>query len=163
MSSRRDALVAGVGVAAALVLLTRARSRKKQKQCQLEDKFAVAVVDFAAADAAKRLTDSLKSTGFAVLTNSPVSNDLIQAVYGEWRDFMIRLHQEATDARPGNLAEKYKFDLATQNGYFPCAAAEKAKGAKVRDSKHYYQCYFPHGRYPSEVTDQAEQLWRGKQ
>ena len=125
-----------------------------------EDKFAVAVVDYNAADAAKKLTDSLKSTGFAVLTNSPVSDDLIQEVYSEWREFMIRLHGEATGGAPGNLAEKYKYDLATQNGYFPCAAAEQAKGATARDLKHYFQCYFPHGRYPSEVTDKAEQLWK---
>ena len=40
------------------------------------------------------------------------------------------------------------------------AAAEQAKGAKARDLKHYYQCYFPHGRYPKEVSDNAEQLWK---
>jgi len=156
-----DALVACVGVAAAVVLIARYRRRRAQCDQQLEDKFAVAVVDYTAADAAKKLTDSLKSTGFAVLTNSPVSNDLIQDVYSEWREFMIRLHKEATDNLPGNLSEKYKFDLTTQNGYFPCAAAEQAKGAKARDLKHYYQCYFPHGRYPKEVSDNAEQLWKG--
>lgn len=162
MSGRRGALVScvGLGMATAAGLLL---ARYLRGRAQLvKDKFAVAVVDFTAPDAAKKLTDSLKNTGFAVLTNSPVSNDLIQEVYCEWRDFMIRLHKEATDGLPGNLAEQYKYDLATQNGYFPCAAAEQAKGAKARDLKHYFQCYFPHGRYPKEVSDKAEQLWRSQ-
>ena len=47
------------------------------KKMKLDDeKFAVAVVDFKAANAAKKLTDSLKNTGFAVLTNSPVAEEL---------------------------------------------------------------------------------------
>lgn len=158
MASRRDALVACAGVAAAILLAARYRRKRAHSQL-MDDKFAVAVVDYTAADAAKKLTDSLKSTGFAVLTNSPVSDDLIQDVYSEWRQFMIRMHGEATNGLPNNLAQQYKFDLARQDGYFPCAAAEQAKGAKARDLKHYYQCYFPHGRYPREVSDKAEQLW----
>ena len=62
-------------------------------------KFKVAVVDYRAPDAAKRFTDSLKTTGFAVLTNHPVSNDLIQDVYTEWRDLMIRLNEHAAHAQ----------------------------------------------------------------
>ena len=65
---------------------------------KIDDKFKVAVVDFKSPDAAQQFTDSLKTTGFAVLTNHPVSNTLIQDVYSEWREFMIRLHGDATKA-----------------------------------------------------------------
>ena len=115
----------------------------------------------------KKFTDSLKSTGFAVLTNHPVSNDLIQGVYSEWRDFMIALHKHAATAQlppdgsaSDNLAEKYYRSLETQDGYFPMAVSETAKGASVKDLKHYYQCYFPHGQYPrDEVSGGAQRLW----
>lgn len=142
-----------------------------------EHRFSVAVVDFAAEDAPKKLTDSLKSTGFAVLTNTPVSNDLIQDVYSEWREFMIRLNKDSkkqqeeedttidtntnTNNNSINLAQKYYLDMHTQDGYFPTAVSETAKGATTRDLKHYYQCYFPHGRYPDdEVSGDARLLWR---
>ncbi len=134
---------------------------------KIDDKFKVAVVDYSAPDAAKKFTDSLKSTGFAVLTNHPVSNDLIQGVYSEWRDFMIALHKHAATAQlppdgsaSDNLAEKYYRSLETQDGYFPMAVSETAKGASVKDLKHYFQCYFPHGRFPrEEVSGGAQQLW----
>ena len=105
------------------------------KKMKFEDEqFAVAVVDYNAADAAKKLTDSLKTTGFAVLTNSPVSNDLIQSVYSKWREFMIKLNSHAKEGKeaPENLALKYKYNMGTQDGYFPTAVSEKAKGASVR-------------------------------
>ena len=71
------------------------------------------------------------------------------------RNFMVRLHEDTA------LSGKYYHNLATQDGYFPMAVSEKAKGAKVKDLKHYYQLYFPHGKYPAEadVSGAARQLW----
>lgn len=136
---------------------------------ELDEQFDVAVVDFAAPGAAKRFTDSLKTTGFAVLTNHPIANDLITGVYSEWRDFLSRLHRDAVrgetksgeslQAEDGNLAARYLRDPITQTGYFPMSSAERAKGATAQDLKHYYQLYFPHGQYPDEVTDDARRLW----
>jgi len=106
--------------------------------------FSVAVVDFEAPGASQKLTDSLKSTGFAVLTNTPVTNELIREVYDEWREFLIQLHNDHTrnssndDDHP-NLAEKYYLDIQKQDGYFPTSISETAKGATARDLKHYYQ------------------------
>jgi isopenicillin N synthase-like dioxygenase len=127
--------------------------------CIDEKLFRVAVVDFTEPHAAKKFTDSLKNTGFAVLTGHPVPNELIQRVYAEWRDFMNHLHQAYEAGEDGNAALKYFRDLNTQHGYFPMAASEKAKNAKVKDIKHYFQLYFPHGQYPSEVSDDARKLW----
>ena len=107
--------------------------------------FSVAVVDFEAQGASQKLTDSLKSTGFAVLTNTPVPNHLIREVYNEWREFMIQLHKDHTknsknsDDDHNNLAKKYYLDVQKQDGYFPTSVSETAKGATARDLKHYYQ------------------------
>ena len=38
------------------------------------------------------------------------------------------------------------------DGYFPMDLAETAKSAAVKDIKHYYHLYFPHGRYPKEAV-----------
>lgn len=144
---------------------------------EMGEEFSVAVVDYAAPDAALRFTDSLKTTGFAVLTNHPVEWDLVAGVYSEWRDFLCRLHGDAVrggvgaeeaeegggggaGARgDGDLAARHLRDPVTQTGYFPMAGAETAKGAVARDLKHYYQLYFPRGRYPDEVSDGARRLW----
>mmetsp|Transcript_61062 Transcript_61062/g.68356 ORF Transcript_61062/g.68356 Transcript_61062/m.68356 type:complete len:464 (+) Transcript_61062:324-1715(+) len=161
--------------------------KKKDTNEEDSDELSVAVVDFASPHAPKLLTDSLKTTGFAVVTNTPVSNDLIHEVYHEWRQFMIRLHQDYQTSNMNinnsrtndtaattpnttnsinnkttmNLAEKYYFNMMTQDGYFPTAVSETAKGATARDLKHYYQLYFPHGKYPdhTDVTEQARVLW----
>jgi len=141
----------------------------------IDEKFKVAVVDFGDPDAPCKFTQSLKTTGFAVITNHPVASPLIEEVYDEWRSFMKVLHEEAVRqqedsakrprldddnaAAPSNLSEKYFRRLDTQEGYFPMASSEKAKGASVKDLKHYFQCYFPSTKYPEEVSDKAQKLW----
>ena len=47
----------------------------------------VAVVDYRAADAAERFTQSLKQTGFGVLHQHPIEQALIDVVYAEWKTF----------------------------------------------------------------------------
>jgi len=58
-----------------------------------------------------------------------------------------------------DLYKRYFLDTAMHDGYFPMKASETAKGATVRDLKHYYHCYFPGGRYPAEVSSAARQLF----
>ena len=43
----------------------------------------VAVVDYQSSDAPKRFTESLRDTGFAVLTNHPVQYDMVQRLQNE--------------------------------------------------------------------------------
>ncbi len=105
-------------------------------------------VDFYAENAAQDFTKSLKETGFAVLKIHPIDWQLIQDVYDEWLAFF----------KSGN-ANKYLFDKKNQDGYFPMDVSEVAKGEKVKDIKHFYQLYFPQGRYPSEVSDKARQMF----
>ena len=68
----------------------------------------------------------------------------------------------AAASASSNLAEKYYRNQETQDGYFPMAVAETAKGAFVKDLKHYFQCYFPHGKFPrEEASGNAQLLWSG--
>lgn len=150
-------LLGGTAAASYAAYRRRRRARSKPALSATFDSetFRVAVVDFAEEGAAKKFTDSLKNTGFAVLTNHPVPSTLISSVYREWRDFMVRLHESP------DLSAKYYHSPDVQDGYFPMAVSEKAKGATVKDLKHYFQLYFPHGKYPDEadVSGDARQLW----
>ena len=110
----------------------------------------VAVVDMRASGAAEAFTRSLKETGFAVVTGHGLDYRMVKQVYAEWRELF--LSGAADQAR-------YLRDLTTQDGFFDINAAESAKGMEVKDLKQYYQLYFPHGRYPSEVSDAARRLF----
>lgn len=105
-------------------------------------------VDYYAADAAQNFTKSLKETGFAVLKTHPIDWSIISEVYTEWLAFF-----------KSGAADKYLFDKENQDGYFPMDVSEVAKGEKVKDIKHFYHLYFPNGRYPSEVSDKARQMF----
>jgi len=140
----------------------------------------VATVDMSKENAAEQFNRSLQETGFAVLVNHGIKRQLIEDVYDEFKKFMNgldaqRLEARAAAARSGetdpsalqaaghDAIEKYLRNLSQFDGYFPMDLAETAKGATVRDIKHYYQLYFPDGRYPDEVSNQArvmfDQMW----
>merc|ERR1719379_3114103 len=119
-----------------------------------------------APDAARQLTTSLRTSGFAVLKTHPIDWKLVDELYKEWRGFLQKCAAGAQkdgnkpeDSTAEALYAKYLFSAKDQDGYFPMSVSEKAKGAKVKDIKHYYQCYFPKGRYPEEVSDGARQLF----
>lgn len=42
------------------------------------------VVDFRSPDAPARFTESLRATGFAVVTNHPLPWELVESIYAEW-------------------------------------------------------------------------------
>ena len=106
-------------------------------------------VDYYAENAAQDFTKSLKETGFTVLKTHPIDWKLIQSVYDEWLAFF----------KSGN-ADKYLFDKENQDGYFPMDVSEVAKGENIKDIKHFYHLYFPNGRYPSEVSDNAHKMFK---
>eukprot|EP00929_Paragymnodinium_shiwhaense_P041845 TRINITY_DN21731_c0_g1_i1.p1 TRINITY_DN21731_c0_g1~~TRINITY_DN21731_c0_g1_i1.p1 ORF type:complete len:299 (-),score=67.03 TRINITY_DN21731_c0_g1_i1:261-1157(-) len=121
----------------------------------------VAVVDMSQPDAAANFVRSLKETGFAVVENHGIDDEKIQGCYAEWKGFMMRLHDAKcadADAEEKALLEKYLFSKADQDGYFGMDVSEVAKNHNVKDIKHYYQCYFPKGRYPKEVSETAKTL-----
>lgn len=119
--------------------------------------FNIRCVDLSSDKGAIDFTTSLKETGFAVLKTHPVDWKLVEGVYAEWRAFLKSLDE---NIEQNKTTKKYMFSSENQDGYFPRKVAETAKGSKVKDMKHFYHLYFPQGRYPDEVSDQAQELWK---
>ncbi|WP_374334511.1 2OG-Fe(II) oxygenase family protein [Leeia sp.] len=107
----------------------------------------VQVVDYRDPDAPARFTESLRQTGFGVLKNHPIPQDMVEAIYREWLAFFD------TDAKT-----RYAFDRDKQDGFFSTAISETAKGHSKKDIKEYYHLY-PWGRYPAEVPDTARRYY----
>jgi len=106
----------------------------------------IQVIDFQSSIAPAVFTQSLKNTGFAVLTNHPINFDLVHTVYEEWEVFF------SSDSK-----HEYKFNLKEQDGYFPFGE-ENAKGYTQKDLKEFFQIY-PWGQYPKMISEQTRNLY----
>lgn len=106
----------------------------------------VASIDFHDPRAPEAFTRSLRRTGFAVLTNHPVSAGRVNQVYAGWQSFF-----------EGNGKEDYLFSSEHQDGYFPFGT-ENAKGADTKDLKEFYH-YYKWGRVPAELADPTAALY----
>lgn len=104
-------------------------------------------VDFTSPTAAKDFAASLHNTGFGVLTNHPLSQQLLNSVYEEWYGFF-----------QNEAKHQYAYDPQKYDGYFSPAVSETAKGNTKRDLKEFYHVY-PWGRYPAEVSDAARRYY----
>ena len=96
-------------------------------------------IDYRATDAAEKFVSSLRETGFGVLTNHPIDQELVKTIYHEWHAFF-------------NTEEKraFLFKPETQDGFFPAEISETAKGHSVKDIKEYFHVY-PWGRIPESL------------
>ena len=103
-------------------------------------------VNYKQKDAPYEFTRSLKQTGFSILTNHPIKNDLIDNVYMEWKSFFN-----------SSLKDKYLFDPIKQDGYFPLGT-ENAKGASLSDLKEFYHFYL-WGKIPNNLSDSTKELY----
>ncbi|HCH2585013.1 2OG-Fe(II) oxygenase [Vibrio parahaemolyticus] len=93
-------------------------------------------VDYLADDAAQQFVASLRETGFGVLKNHPIPQELVESIYKNWHEFFCS--EEKND---------FQFNVETQDGYFPPSVSEVAKGHKVKDIKEYFHVY-PWGQIP---------------
>lgn len=91
-------------------------------------------------NAPELFTRSIRETGFAVLTDHPISKPLIADTYDEWERFF------ASDKK-----HLYTFDPEKQVGYFPFRS-EKAKGYSVTDLKEFFHYYPLRSELPKEVS-----------
>jgi len=96
-------------------------------------------IDYLAADSAKRFVESLRETGFGVLSNHPIDKELVERIYTEWQAFF---NSEAKN--------EFMFNRETHDGFFPASISETAKGHTVKDIKEYYHVY-PWGRIPDSL------------
>ena len=108
--------------------------------------FDIQTVSYTGTGAPAAFTRSLRETGFAVLTDHPITPDRIQQAYDAWGAFFN------SDAKHDFLV-----DPETQDGYFPFKS-ENAKGAKAKDLKEFYHVY-PKGRVPAEIEALTRALY----
>ena len=97
-------------------------------------------------NADKLFEESLKNTGFAVIKDHPISSDLINQVYEEWKNYFSS--ESKID---------YIFDETKQDGYFPYLT-ENAKGSTAKDLKEFYHIY-QWGRLPEMIGPKTMNLY----
>jgi isopenicillin N synthase-like dioxygenase len=102
----------------------------------------IQIVDYQAKDAGKLFVQSLRETGFGVLINHPIQQQLVESIYKNWYEFF-------------NSEEKHQlnFDPKKQDGYFSPEISETAKGHAKKDIKEYFHVY-PWGRIPEQLKDE---------
>jgi isopenicillin N synthase-like dioxygenase len=86
----------------------------------------VQVIDYRADDAAKKFVESLRNTGFGVLTNHPIQQALVDKIYQDWYTFFTQEEKQS-----------FAFDPEKQDGYFGPEISETAKGHTKKDIKEY--------------------------
>lgn len=96
-------------------------------------------IDYRASDSAEKFVQSLRDTGFGVLSNHPVSQALVEKIYQEWQEFFL-----------SEAKHDFLFKPETQDGFFPAEVSETAKGHSVKDIKEYFHIY-PWGRMPESL------------
>jgi isopenicillin N synthase-like dioxygenase len=107
----------------------------------------LSVVNYQSTDAPKAFCQSLRETGFGVLKNHPLDQNLVEGIYAEWLQFF------------GTAAKHhYPQDPAKLDGYFSPKVSETAKGNDQKDLKEFFHIY-PWGRYPAEVSDAARRYY----
>ncbi|OYQ40457.1 2OG-Fe(II) oxygenase [Rhodoferax sp. TH121] len=102
------------------------------------------VVDFTSPTAPQEFCKSLHDTGFGVLKNHPLNQDLVESIYAEWLAFF------KTEAK-----HQYAHDPVKHDGYFSPSVSETAKNNTKKDLKEFFHIY-PWGRYPAEVGNNAK-------
>jgi isopenicillin N synthase-like dioxygenase len=104
-------------------------------------------VSYRSPNAGQEFADSLRETGFAVITDHILPADLIQNVQKEWADFF------ASEAK-----HQYTYDPAKQSGYFPFRS-ENAKGYSQKDLKEFYH-YYPWGVLPEGTQKYTTEMYK---
>ncbi len=97
--------------------------------------------------AAREFCASLRESGFAVITDHPITSELMNGTYAEWAKYF------ASEEKFADV-----FDPAKQAGYFPFRS-ENAKDSPVKDLKEFYH-YYPWHHLPSACQTHTPVLYR---
>ncbi len=106
------------------------------------------IVNYKSADAAEKFVTSLRETGFGVLENHPIDQELVNSIYANWQQFF-----------DGEEKHQYLFDEEKQDGLFPFETSETAKGHEIPDLKEFYHVY-PWGRIPEHLKQEIMEYYR---
>ena len=108
--------------------------------------FSIQTVSYTDPAAPAAFVRSLRETGFAVLTDHPISRERIAETYRAWGAFF-------------GSAEKHDFTVnpERQDGYFPFRS-ENAKDSPVKDLKEFYHVY-PDGRVPDALEAETRSFY----
>jgi isopenicillin N synthase-like dioxygenase len=87
-------------------------------------------VDYKSPSAATVFSESLRTTGFGIITNHPIDRAEIESLYKEWEAFFLSEEKM-----------RYLADPTTQQGYVPQSLSEIAKGYDAKDLKEFYNFY----------------------
>lgn len=103
-------------------------------------------VQYGSSNADERFCRSLKNTGFAVITDHPISSELVKRVYHQWAQFF-------------NSQEKHDFTFKaeSQAGYFPFRS-ENAKDSPIKDLKEFFHVY-PRSKMPEFLMKDTWDLY----
>lgn len=104
-------------------------------------------VDYQAEDAKQQFVRSLRETGFGVLKNHPIQQQMVADIYETWQDFFN-----------SDQKDQFIFNKDTQDGFFPSTVSEVAKGFKKKDIKEYFH-YYPWGQCPEELKAQLQNYY----
>ncbi len=107
----------------------------------------IETIDYKASNCPELFVRSLRETGFGVLRNHPISEDLVHSIYENWQMFF-----------DSDEKQKYHYNQATHDGFFPTEVAETAKGFTVRDIKEYFH-YYHWGQCPAELKEQISSYY----
>lgn len=104
-------------------------------------------VNFNDGEAPALFVESLRTTGFAVLKNHPLSETAVSTIYGQWQQFFN-----------SSGKHEYLFDPERYDGFFPVDEAEAAKGQSLRDLKEYFH-FYPWGRCPDSLQQDLNRYY----
>ncbi|MGJ8681543.1 2OG-Fe(II) oxygenase family protein [Paraglaciecola sp.] len=105
-------------------------------------------VDYQAPNADKLFVESLRTTGFGVLKNHPISQQRVRSIYENWQIFFNS--QEKND---------FAYSKEKHDGFFSTSVSETAKGFKKKDIKEYYH-YYPWGRCPESLKQEISDYYK---
>jgi isopenicillin N synthase-like dioxygenase len=105
-------------------------------------------VDYQADNAAELFVTSLHETGFGVLKNHPIQQQLVADIYTAWQDFF-----------DSEEKHQYTYNKETQDGFFPQSVSEVAKGFTKKDIKEYFH-YYPWGVCPPALKAQLADYYQ---
>lgn len=113
----------------------------------------VQTIDYRSATAGGQLVQSLRDTGFAVLSHHPLPGDLLRRLYRQWSAFFRSEDKHRYLMRPTRHSDNTA-------GFVPADVSETAVGHPLRDLKEFYHVFPEELLPPALAPDTLDYLDR---